>query len=64
VGPLVCHGILGGVGLVVNLITHKSNMGWVFKEDLAAIFKHKAKTSDDAETSSAILSVTWIQEAE
>lgn len=33
------------------------------KEDLATIFKHKAKTSDDTETSSALLSVTRIQKA-
>lgn len=33
------------------------------KEDLATIFKHKAKTSDDAETNSALLSVTRIQKA-
>ncbi|RPB19855.1 hypothetical protein L211DRAFT_793339 [Terfezia boudieri ATCC MYA-4762] len=33
------------------------------KDDLATIFKHKAKTSDDAETSSALLSVTRIQKA-
>lgn len=33
------------------------------RDDLATIFKHRAKTSDDSETNSALLSVTRIQRA-